>query len=682
MVTVTTVLGDLTSAQMRLLGELAPAYRRRHGAHHLRSEPGVPLGAAAATVEALYARLRAAGLSRAGAVDARRRDQLPGRRVVQARRDAVARPRPAARPISLHERPDLVAAVPGLDIKISGCPNGCGQHHIAGIGFQGSLRKVGGRPAPHYFVMVGGGVAERHRRRSAATSRRSRRAAASRRSSGWCSCIATRARRPKAPLAFFRRVEVPRVKALLADLEKLAPEAPRPRRTSSTWQKTTPSTRKCRMASAAPERVDTMTTTRPFTPDSVHRSDRPHAAAAPASASAPDTPGVEIYAKAEFQNPGGSVKDRAAASILRDGERTGRLHTGVTILDATSGNTGIAYAMICRGARLPPQAVRAGQRHAGADAHAARLRRRAGADRSRWKAPTARFARRGGSSRRIRHRYFYADQYNNDANWRAHYETTGAGDPRADRRAHHALRRRPRHQRHVHGRRPPAARVQPRHPADLGPARLAAARRRRAEAHGDGDQAGHLRSDSLADEDVRVSHRAAPIRYTRRLAAEEGMLVGVSSGAALAACARSRRRGSAKASIVMVFPDSGTRYLTERFWEAEDALMRGAARPTREAEHPAPRHRDLSGRMLWRADRRRATSSSRRFALPNTTAAGPRRRFLIGPDDYRLAEARARGRRRDAGRLLPFASRTIRPARRRTISSRPGRISTYVIVRP
>ena len=55
---------------------------------------------------------------------------------------------------------------------------------------------------------------------------------------------------------------------------------------------------------------------------------------------------VEIYAKAEFQNPGGSVKDRAAASILREAERTGRLHKGVTILDATSGNTGIAYAMI------------------------------------------------------------------------------------------------------------------------------------------------------------------------------------------------------------------------------------------------------------------------------------------------------------------------------------------------
>ena len=60
----------------------------------------------------------------------------------------------------LQERQDLVAAVPGLDIKISGCPNGCGQHHIAGIGFQGSMKKVGGQPAPHYMVMVGGGVGD------------------------------------------------------------------------------------------------------------------------------------------------------------------------------------------------------------------------------------------------------------------------------------------------------------------------------------------------------------------------------------------------------------------------------------------------------------------------------------------------------------------------------------------
>jgi cysteine synthase B len=58
------------------------------------------------------------------------------------------------------------------------------------------------------------------------------------------------------------------------------------------------------------------------------------------------TPGVELYAKAEWQNPGGSVKDRAAARMILDGESRGALRPGLTIVDATSGNTGIAYAMV------------------------------------------------------------------------------------------------------------------------------------------------------------------------------------------------------------------------------------------------------------------------------------------------------------------------------------------------
>src|SRR5438477_11776304 len=59
-----------------------------------------------------------------------------------------------------------------------------------------------------------------------------------------------------------------------------------------------------------------------------------------------DTPGIELYAKAEWQNPGGSVKDRAAARMIADGEASGALRRGLTIVDATSGNTGIAYAMV------------------------------------------------------------------------------------------------------------------------------------------------------------------------------------------------------------------------------------------------------------------------------------------------------------------------------------------------
>ena len=188
---------------------------------------------------------------------------------------------------------------------------------------------------------------------------------------------------------------------------------------------------------------------------------------------------VEIYAKAEFLNPGGSVKDRAAAAILRrrradaaalharrhDPRRHVRQHRHRLRDDR-------------RGARLQAEAVRAGQRHRRAQADAARVRRGAGADRARWRAPTARSARRGGCSPDDPGRYFYADQYNNDANWRAHYDTTGAGDPRADGRAAHALRRRARARA---ARSSGVGRRLREHnrddPADLGAARLAAARR-------------------------------------------------------------------------------------------------------------------------------------------------------------------------------------------------------------
>jgi sulfite reductase (NADPH) hemoprotein beta-component len=222
MVTVTTVLGDLTSAQMRMLGQLALAFA--DGTVRITSDQNVVLRwVAEESLSVLYTRLAAAGLSRGGASTLADVTSCPG---AESCKLAVTQSRGLGRLLSdlLDERPDLVAAVPGLDIKISGCPNGCGQHHIAGIGFQGSLRKVGGRPAPHYFVMVGGGVQDgittfgRHiatvpaRRVPIALERlvqlyRDEGAAA------------------EAPLTFFRRVEAPRVKALLADLQNLSPEA-------------------------------------------------------------------------------------------------------------------------------------------------------------------------------------------------------------------------------------------------------------------------------------------------------------------------------------------------------------------------------------------------------------------------------------------------------------------------
>ena len=112
-------------------------------------------GCRSALVRDLFERLAAAGLAAARRVDDRRRHQLPGRRVVQAGGHAVARSGPGAERHARRAPRSRAGAAAGV-IKISGCPNGCGQHHIATLGFQGSVRKVDGRAVPQYFVMVGG----------------------------------------------------------------------------------------------------------------------------------------------------------------------------------------------------------------------------------------------------------------------------------------------------------------------------------------------------------------------------------------------------------------------------------------------------------------------------------------------------------------------------------------------
>src|SRR5436305_774905 len=133
---------------------------------------------------------------------------------------------------------------------------------------------------------------------------------------------------------------------------------------------------------------------------------------------------VEVYAKAEHLNPGGSVKDRAARAIILEAERTGELRPGKIILDATSGNTGIAYAMIgaARGYKvalcLPENA----------SAERKRILKIYGAeiietDPLQGTDGAQLIAREMVA--RAPEKYFYPDQYNNDANWRAHYEGTG-----------------------------------------------------------------------------------------------------------------------------------------------------------------------------------------------------------------------------------------------------------------
>lgn len=134
--------------------------------------------------------------------------------------------------------------------------------------------------------------------------------------------------------------------------------------------------------------------------------------------------GVEVFVKAEHLNPGGSVKDRPALRMILDGEETGRLRKGMTILDATSGNTGIAYAMIgaARGYGVKLCLPR------NASAQRKRILRSYGVD----LVETDPLLATDGSqlmAREIydsdREKYFYPDQYNNPANWLAHYETTG-----------------------------------------------------------------------------------------------------------------------------------------------------------------------------------------------------------------------------------------------------------------
>jgi cysteine synthase B len=280
----------------------------------------------------------------------------------------------------------------------------------------------------------------------------------------------------------------------------------------------------------------------------------------------PDSANVEIYVKAEFLNPGGSVKDRAALSIIEDAERRGLLHAGSTILDATSGNTGIAYAMLaaadgyrlklCVPESVTPERLRILRAYGAEVVLTSAMEGSDGAIRE-----ARRLYARDPSS------YFYADQYNNDANWQAHYETTGPEIlEQTDGRVTHLV-------------------------AGLGTSGTFIGTGRRLRDFNPDIRLISVQPDSplhgveglkhmetairpgiydaaLADEDVRIATERA-FEMTRRLAAEEGLLVGVSSGAALAAALDLAER-IAEGVIVTVFPDSGTRYLTERFWDKAD----------------------------------------------------------------------------------------------------------------
>jgi sulfite reductase (NADPH) hemoprotein beta-component len=224
-VTVSLPLGDLTAAQMRLLGELAGAF----GDGTVRTTLDQDLllrWVRTGDVPDLYRSLAAAGLHRGDARSVANVTSCPG---AEACRLAVTQSRGLGRALAEHlaTRPHRVAAAADLDVKISGCPNGCGQHHIAGIGLQGSVRQVGGRAAPQYFVMIGGGVHDdgaRFARLAAKVPARRVPEAVDR----LLALFEAEHARGETARAFFERVETARVKAVLADLEALSPEDARP----------------------------------------------------------------------------------------------------------------------------------------------------------------------------------------------------------------------------------------------------------------------------------------------------------------------------------------------------------------------------------------------------------------------------------------------------------------------
>jgi cysteine synthase B len=277
---------------------------------------------------------------------------------------------------------------------------------------------------------------------------------------------------------------------------------------------------------------------------------------------------IEFYAKAEWLNPGGSVKDRAALGMIREGERIGALRPGKVILDATSGNTGIAYAMIgatlgyrvklCVPASASPERLRT------LAAYGAEVILTPAEDGSDGAIRRARSLYDGDPER-----YYFPDQYGNPANWRAHYQTTAVeiweqtrgrlthfvaglgtsgtfvGTVRRLREFQPGLR---------------AISVQP----DSSFHGLEGLK------HMDSAIVPAIYDPSLADLDLSVRTEDA-YAMVKRLAREEGLLAGVSSGAAMHGCFEVARRlpPEVHAVIVTVFPDSGDRYLSDRFWQEE-----------------------------------------------------------------------------------------------------------------
>lgn len=276
-------------------------------------------------------------------------------------------------------------------------------------------------------------------------------------------------------------------------------------------------------------------------------------------------PGVEVLAKAEWFNPGGSIKDRPALNIIRLAQIEGRLPSGVRLLDSTSGNMGIAYATLGAAMDVPISlAVPANAsperlqilRALGTDLHLT--------DPLEGSDGAIVYARQLAAENPVD--FYYANQYNNPANWRAHYESTG---PEIYRQTSGTVTH------FVAGLGTTGTlmgtgqylREQEQEVVITGLQPESSFHGLEGLKHIPTSIQPGIFDPDFPDEVLNVSTEAAQ-DMTRRLAREEGLFVGVSSGAAALAALEIASRLE-RGTIVTVFPDAGYKYLSEKFWEGK-----------------------------------------------------------------------------------------------------------------
>jgi cysteine synthase B len=281
---------------------------------------------------------------------------------------------------------------------------------------------------------------------------------------------------------------------------------------------------------------------------------------------ASDLPGVELLGKAEWLNPGGSIKDRAAANIVSQARASGKLTSGKILLDSTSGNTGIAYAMIGAAQGFPvtlcmPENVSV-ERKRILQAYGANIIYTNPADGSDG---AIRMARELAAKHPDL--YYYADQYSNDANWQAHYHGTANEIwQQTEGRITHFVSMLGTSGTFV---------GTTRRLKELNPRIRCISLQPDSAFHGI-EGAKHMASaiipriydTSLADADLGISTEDSYV-MAKRLAREEGLLVGISAAAAVVGCLQVGRllKKNEHAVFVAVLPDSGDKYLSERFWQ-------------------------------------------------------------------------------------------------------------------